>query len=101
MKTEELLEERGRQYGSFEIQVGVITEIMKQLQFIRDQEPNESVAIIEEDIETFFLVLKLVRMQTSSDRDSLDDLIGYATLIRDKRYPNQSRVGLNLQVKFV
>ena len=84
--TDELLRERGKQYGSFSKQVETIRSIMNSLWDIRYQGEFRPPSIDEEDIENFFIVLKLVRMQTSDDRDSIDDLIGYATLIRDKRY---------------
>jgi len=87
MSTKKLLSERGAQYGEFKINVKAIKDICNTLKTIREEfNGSKLLFLCDEDIENFFLVLKLVRMQTSSDKDSLDDLIGYATLIRDKRF---------------
>ena len=86
MNTEKLLEERGKQYGSFKIQAMAIASIMSELRDVKHQYGEKPEYISLSDVENFFLVLKLVRMQTATDRDSLDDLIGYATLIRDRRF---------------
>jgi hypothetical protein len=39
----------------------------------------------KEDIENFFFVLKLLRLQTAKDLDSLEDLKGYSTLALSRR----------------
>ena len=86
---DELLEERGSQYGSFGNQVGAITTIMNQLRELRYQDVAMAKLLDEQDTLNFFLVLKLCRMQTSRDSDSARDLIGYAKLILNEREKEQ------------
>ena len=101
--TEELLQDRGRQYGSFKKQVVAIANIMNNLRDIRNQDKDRVSAFINKDIENMFLVLKLVRLQTANDIDSIDDLIGYATLIkrnmiqREKYYAHTKKSKDNVQ----
>ena len=86
MSVEKILEQRKEQYGKFDNQVGAITTIMntlRNLRFEKNGKKNEWIAA--EDVENFFLVLKLCRMQTSADEDSIRDLIGYAKLIEERR----------------
>ena len=78
---EELLQERGSQYGDFKLQVNVIAKILNNLRELKYQGAKPSTDIETSDVLNMFLVLKLCRMQTASDPDSLRDLIGYATLI--------------------
>ena len=89
MTTNELLEQRGKQYGSFKRQVEEITRIVNALRELRHQHGIKPLFIEEEDTENFFLALKLCRMQTSDDVDTLDDLVGYATLIKEGRFGNE------------
>jgi hypothetical protein len=78
---DELLEERGKQYGSYEMFSSRMTFIMNTLKVHRGEEPE----ITNEDVDNFFLVLKLLRLQTATDDDSLIDLSAYAKLIRECR----------------
>ena len=86
MTTNELLKERGQQYGSFKKQAEAIGRILNALRNLRHQDGTRPNYIEKEDTENFFLALKLCRMQTSDDVDTLDDLIGYATLIKENRF---------------
>ncbi|RLE46598.1 hypothetical protein DRJ25_03970 [Candidatus Woesearchaeota archaeon] len=89
MTTAELLEQRGKQYGSLKRQVEEITRIVNALRELRYQHDIKPTFVEEEDIENFFLAFKLCRMQTCDDVDTLDDLVGYATLIKEKRFGNE------------
>ena len=89
MTTAELLEQRGKQYGSFKKQAEAIGRILNALRNLRHQDGNRPDYIEKEDIENFFLAFKLCRMQTCDDVDTLDDLVGYATLIKEKRFGNE------------
>jgi len=78
---ENLLEDRGKQYGSFDTFISNMQHIMNTLEAHRGSETE----LDKETIENFFIVLKQLRMQTETDLDSLDDLQGYAKLIKERR----------------
>jgi len=93
MNTDEILKERKSEYGEYKYQVMTIANIMNQLAWLRsiNQVKDEDVAgensfIDEIDVENFFLVLKLCRMQTSPKKeDNYTDLINYTKLIKERR----------------
>jgi len=86
IKSSEILEERGGQYGSFSKQVASIKVIMNALKDLRNQEGDVSCFIEHEDVEMFFLALKLCRMQTDKDNfDTYQDLVNYTVLVCEKR----------------
>jgi hypothetical protein len=78
---DELLEERGKQYGSYKMFNSRMAFIMNTLKIHRGEEPE----ITNEDVDNFFLVLKMLRLQTATDDDSIKDLKAYAKLIRERR----------------
>jgi hypothetical protein len=84
-----LLEQRGKQYGDFNLQIKTIAKILNRLRMIRDHRLDGPIGA--NDVENFFLVLKLVRLQTANDPDSLLDLEGYARLIRRRRFPEKEK----------
>jgi len=87
----DIIEERKGQYGSFEIFVNNMTKIMNILRDHRYQDEElKDCLVTDEDSENFFLVLKLLRLQTADDSDSLVDLENYARLIKEKRYGDNS-----------
>ena len=80
-----ILEDRKIQYGTykeFSKDMANIMTILKQRKF-----KNEIITI--EDVDNFFLVLKLMRLQTASDIDSLIDLENYSKLIRERKEDNE------------
>ena len=78
---DDILEDRGKQYGSFNIFVNNMVTIMNVLK----RQHGELTGIEHKDIDNFFLTLKLLRLQTATDEDSLIDLENYAKLIRKRR----------------
>jgi len=78
-----VLNQRREQYGDYTEFVNNMTEIMNILD--RPVSQTDIMKYRAEDIENFFLVLKLLRMQTADDLDSITDLIGYATLAKERR----------------
>jgi hypothetical protein len=82
MTEEEIIEDRKNQYGSYEQFVIEMASIMN----ILKQRRGEDGEITTQDTDNFFLVLKLLRLQTSEDEDSLIDLANYARLIRERRF---------------
>ena len=77
---------KAKQYGSYEDFVINMTVIMNRLRMHRGLEAN----IDEDDVDNFFLVLKLMRAQTvEDDPDSYYDLSNYSELIRKRRFGNK------------
>ena len=94
MNTDEILEERKGDYGEYKYQVKAIAKIMDELALLRalNDVNNQNIVtgdlefIDEMDVENFFLVLKLCRMQTSPKKeDNYTDLEGYTKLIKERR----------------
>jgi hypothetical protein len=82
MTEEEIIKDRAKQYGSYEQFASEMAKIMTVLK--QRREPNCIVTI--EDVDNFFLVLKILRLQTADDEDSLIDLTNYARLIKERRF---------------
>ena len=82
-EVESILKQRGSQYGDYADFVDNMTEIMNILD--RPVGLTDIMKYRVEDIENFFFVLKLLRLQTAKDLDSITDLIGYATLSKERR----------------
>ncbi len=83
-KEDQIIQDRDRQYGSYRKNVEAITSILNVLRDL--QEPKGDAYCSPEDVENFFLVLKLVRLQRATDEDSLIDLQNYARLARERRF---------------
>ena len=77
---ESILEQRKAQYGNYSTFVAAMKNILNIL-----TSRKGSCNYDEEDIENFFFVLKLLRLQTASDLDSVFDLHGYAKLAYERR----------------
>ncbi len=76
---------KAKQYGSYYDFVITMTDIMNQLRRHRGLEQD----INHEDVDNFFMVLKLMRAQTvKDDPDSFYDLSNYSDLIRKRRFGN-------------
>ena len=79
-EVESILEQRKSQYGDYNTFVVDMKNILNILATRKD-----SCKYDEEDIENFFFVLKLLRIQTASDLDSNKDLVGYAKLALERK----------------
>ena len=80
-EVESILEQRKEQYGSY---TSFVTDMRNILNILTTRKEGGDI-YDERDVENFFLVLKLLRMQTAKDLDSLTDLVGYATLAKERR----------------
>jgi len=87
-EAEEILKDRSNQYGSYNIFTLEMLHIMNMLRNRRRRtQLNEKKDELDiEDIDNFFLVLKILRKETSEDKDSIIDLENYAKLIKEARY---------------
>ena len=79
--SDDILEDRGKHYGSFNQFVDNMVTVMNVLK----RQHGDEKGIVHKDIDNFFLTLKLLRLQTAKDDDSLIDLENYAKLIRRRR----------------
>ena len=84
-EVESILEQRKSQYGDYSSFVVDMKNILNILAARKD-----SCKYDEEDIENFFFVLKLLRIQTASDLDSNKDLVGYAKLALERKENDRS-----------
>ena len=78
-----ILEQRKNQYGDYSVFVDHMSKVMNILSVHKGGEGINIYTV--EDIENFFFVLKLLRLQTATDIDSLIDLSNYAKLAKDRR----------------
>jgi hypothetical protein len=83
MSPEEILKERGKAYGEFGDFKTAMTVILNELRELRGKKHNyRSMFIENQDVENFFLVLKLCRLNVNRGIDDAIDLSNYAELIR-------------------
>jgi UDP-N-acetylglucosamine enolpyruvyl transferase len=80
-EAESILEQRKSQYGDYNT---FVTDMKNILNILTTRKEGGDI-YDEEDVENFFFVLKLLRMQTADDLDSVTDLSNYAKLARDRR----------------
>ena len=87
-EAEEILKDRSNQYGSYNIFTLEMLHIMNMLRSRRrrTQLDEKKYELDIEDIDNFFLILKMLRKETSKDKDSIIDLENYAKLIKEARY---------------
>jgi hypothetical protein len=78
---DKLLDEKREHYGEYKDFNKDMCEILNLLK----ERKGEPRMITPMDVDNFFLVLKLLRSQTSEDLDSLIDLQGYAKIIKERR----------------
>jgi UDP-N-acetylglucosamine enolpyruvyl transferase len=86
-EAESILEQRKSQYGNYDT---FITDMRNILNILTTRKEGGDI-YDEEDVENFFFVLKLLRMQTAEDLDSLVDLSNYAKLAKDRRESSNNR----------
>jgi UDP-N-acetylglucosamine enolpyruvyl transferase len=80
-EVESILKQRKSQYGDYNT---FVTDMRNILNILTTRKEGGDI-YDEEDVENFFFVLKLLRMQTADGLDSITDLIGYATLAKERR----------------
>jgi vacuolar-type H+-ATPase subunit H len=80
-EAESILKQRKSQYGDYNTFIVDMRSILN----ILTARKEYSRVYTDEDVENFFFVLKLLRLQTAKDLDSLIDLSNYAKLAKDRR----------------
>ncbi|MCI4438041.1 MAG: hypothetical protein JHC33_14645 [Ignisphaera sp.] len=82
---DEILEERGNRYGEYSEQrfaVAQILEAMTHVYLLKHKEPPSMIDMVD----WFYMAIKIARIPADTCyKDNYDDLIGYATLIRDSK----------------
>ena len=82
-KIDSILEDRGKSYGSYDINVEAVASIMGILHRVHKDKTGETLNLIDYS-NLSYIVIKLVRLGATPDHlDSLKDIQGYAKLAED------------------
>jgi len=83
MKVDELLADRGKDYGDFGVNVEAVAEVMKALQTVHICKTGKQMNLIDH-CNLQYQVIKLVRLAATPNHiDSWKDVQGYAKLSED------------------
>ena len=83
MEVDAILEERGKDYGSFKANVEAVAEVMKALQTVHVCKTGRQLNLIDHS-NLHYQVIKLVRLAATPEHlDSWKDIQGYAKLSED------------------
>ena len=77
---EDILEERGKSYGAFDVNVEGVANVMKELNHVHKCKTGEDLNLIDFS-NLNYQVIKLIRLAATPDhKDSWKDIQGYAKL---------------------